>query len=62
MKTYQIMLIIAYRLSKQKVTFVFVAERCVLTGTCLLERQCRRDLEGLRFRSTREILSRLHSV
>ena len=53
METYQIMLIISYRLIKQKGTFVFVAERSVLTRTGLLERQCRRDLEGLRFHSTR---------
>ena len=47
------MLIISYRLIKRKETFVFVAERSVLTGTGLLERQCHRDLEGLRFHSTR---------
>ena len=47
------MLIISYRLIKRKGTFVFVAERSVLTRTGLLERQCRRDLEGLRFHSTR---------
>ena len=52
-ETYQIMLTISYRLIKRKVTFVIVAERSVLTGTGLLERQCRMDLEGLRFHSTR---------